>query len=123
MVGAISGPDVLRSPCRVLLRSWLHSGQVRKYTVYGHGTNTAAARETAVATARDVALTAAGGGADGAAHAQFGGGLRLWLRIRFWLGPVVVGGPALGLPVPVSAGVVARGLGLTLLLTLFQPET
>lgn len=69
------------------------------------------------------ALAAARGGADRTAHAQFGGGLGLRLGVGFRLGCVIVGGPGFGLSIAVSAGVIAPGLWLTLLLTPFQPGT
>lgn len=62
-----------------------------------------------------VASAAARGGADGAAHAQFGGGLGL----GFWFWGVFIGG--CGLCFPVSVGVLTRSLGLALLLPPLQP--
>ncbi|KAF1376038.1 hypothetical protein PFLUV_G00226410, partial [Perca fluviatilis] len=127
MVGAILGP-ALRQSVR-FLRSWLQQRrEVRVYLLAWHK-HCSSQRDLRSSLSGDVALAAPRGGADRAAHAPFGGGLRLRLRIWFWLWCIVVGGPAFslsvpGLSVPVSTGIIAAGLlWLTFLRTPFQPGT
>ena len=102
MVGAILGPAVRQS-----LRLLATTEERDENVSIGMAQTLRRPERPAIVS---VALAAAGGGAHGAAHAQFGGGLGLRFWIGFWLGRVVVGGPGLGLSVPISAGVVAPGL-------------
>lgn len=124
MEGDVLGPAVhhVALLC-VSSHSWLQQRrEVRMYLLAWHK-HCSGQKDLRASLWGDVALAAAGGGADWAAHAPFGGGLGLWLRIWFWLQRVIVGGHGFGLSIPVCADIIAPGLWLTLLLTLLQSET
>lgn len=126
MVGDVLGPAVYHVALLcVSSHSWLQQRrEVRMYLLAWHK-HCSGQRDQRASLWGDVALAAAGGGADWAAHAPFGGGLRLRLRIWFWfwLRCVIVGGHGFGLSIPICADIIAPGLWLTLLLTLLQSET